>query len=47
MFDNLRLNTKLIGSTVLVAIMATLLGWASWDGLSACQSQLKLLLVHA
>jgi X-X-X-Leu-X-X-Gly heptad repeat protein len=43
MFDNLRLNTKLIGSTVGVAVMAGLLSWASFSGLDAAQDQLKVL----
>jgi methyl-accepting chemotaxis protein len=43
MFDNLRLNTKLIGSTLGVALMAGLLAWASMSGLDAAQDQLKVL----
>jgi X-X-X-Leu-X-X-Gly heptad repeat protein len=43
MFDHLRLNTKLIGSITIVALLTGLLSWAGWDGLEAAQNQLKIL----
>jgi X-X-X-Leu-X-X-Gly heptad repeat protein len=43
MFDHLKLNTKLIGSTLGVGILTGLLAWAAFSGLDASLGQLKAL----